>query len=232
MGQVFGNNSTFYIQFAYRISPEVVTNMPVWQVSPKVAIFYYGQSCAALEQTTGLGTANLGSNGSFGPALTMYGECGGIGDVTLLDGATWTPLAPPYLYQQGDYSCQYSYGPPSACWRFPSDKWVTLYYKIHIGTFGQPNSTIEVWYSVDGQPYVKWLNVLNNFTFNKENAYPGFAQIQFTPYMTNLSIPTPQTSYIWYDELIVSTQPISAPGASTSTSSGTPPAPPSSLVIR
>ena len=44
--------------------------------------------------------------------------------------------------------------------------------------------------------------------------------------MTALSVAAPVNAYVWYDELIVSTNPIAAPGAS---ASNPPPMPPTNL---
>ena len=217
MGQVFAANTDLYVQFAYRISPEFVQNIGTMLgqgTAPKLSIFYYGQTCASLELTTTIGSQNIGGGGlGLYPAPGMYKECGAGHMYTALDGQTYTENTP-LLLQQGDYACQYAVGPLDRCWQFPTNKWVTLDYKIHIGDWGVANSTIEVSYSVDGQPYLKWINVVKNFTINKEGSYPGLAQIMFTPYATSLSRPMPVTSRIWDDELIVSTQPIAAPAIS------------------
>jgi hypothetical protein len=231
MGAVFGENTTFYVQFAYRISAEVAANMNTWQHSPKIAIFFNYDSCDPVEITTGLGSLLIGGSSYVRPGLAMYADCGGTPFLTGPDLQTWQ-FSGSLFWQQGAYACQYAVGPRSACWQFPTDKWVTLYYKIHIGNWGQNNSSVEAWYAVDGQPYVKWMNILNNLKLTRSGNKPGFSDIMFTPYMTGNTDITPQTSYIWYDELIVSAQPIAAPGSSSSGSTTTPPAAPSSLVIK
>src|SRR5262249_56565308 len=104
-----------------------------------------------------------------GPA-SMYKDCGAEGMGTELDGMTWKSSSPPYLLQQGNYYCDY--GNYTHCWYYPTNTWITLYYKVHIGNYEQTNSTMETWYSVDGQPYVKWINITKNFTIHCDGNYP------------------------------------------------------------
>jgi hypothetical protein len=227
LGASFGENTTWYVQFAVRFSPEYFTNQAnYWDSTPKIAIFHQNTaSCASKELTTN----------QWGPTgyLSGYKDCGGQGFRTDLDGFTFRSVAQgtPYLFQQGDYSC--AYPGTGNCFQMPTNKWITFYYKIHNGTWGSNNSTLESWYSVDGQPYLKWLNITSNFTIYCNGASPCpsevFNNISFTPYMTSLSKSAPVDAYVWYDELIVSTQPIAAPGNSQTSA---PPSPPTDLTIR
>jgi len=226
LGAGFGENSDMYIQFAVRFSPEMQSNLNVWDSAWKVAIFHQDQqSCASKELTTN-------HRGNTDNWLMMYKDCGGEAMYTALDGFTWHEPSPPYLFHQGNYSCEYP--DIGNCWSYPTDKWITLYYKVHIGTYEQPNSTIEAWYSIDGQPYVKWINILSNFRIycNGGTVCPNevFNNITLTPYMTGLSRAAPVNAYVWYDELIVSRQPIAAPGNSQTQT--TTPAAPTGLAVK
>lgn len=205
LGPGFGENSDMYIQYAVRFSPEMFSNLAQWDSYWKVSIFHQNSaSCAAKELTT---------NTYYGGPSTMYKDCGAEAMYTGLDGQTWTSNTP-LLVQQGDYACEYPNWSVN-CWNYPTNKWITLYYKVHIGTYGQANSTIEAWYSVDGLPYKKWINVTKGFKIycNGASPCPGevFNNVTFTPYMTALSVPAPVDAYVWYDEFIVSNQPIAAP---------------------
>lgn len=101
---------------------------------------------------------------------------------------------------------------------YPSNTWVTFYYKVQIGTWDQENSTIQAWVSVNGGAYQEWIN-LPNHPLHKE-PYPNlpdyYNTVTLLPYMSyrTSSISAGPQSYTWYDELIVSSQPIAAPSTS------------------
>lgn len=209
LGFSFGQNSTFYVQFRQRFSPEMLSNTSQWNSRWKQMIVYRGFSaCGAMELTT------VHYNWSSYPQNfpIMYTDCGARSLNTNLDGQTYNHFNPPFLMQQGDFNCEYGNANANDCFYYPTNKWVTFYYKFAIGSWGQANSVIEAWYSVDGQPYKKWINV-QNYTLNY-NSSPSdtFNNISLLPYMTGLSPVNTPTAYTWYDELIVSSQPIAVPG--------------------
>ena len=223
LGPGFGQNSDMYVQYAVRFSPQMFSNLQNWDSYWKISIFHQNSaSCASKELT-----ANIYYDTGY---ATMYKDCGAHAMYTQLDGMTATDNTP-LLIQQGDQQCQY--GVWTNCWKYPSDTWVTLYFKVHIGIYEQPNSTIEAWYSIDGQAYKKWINVTQNFTIYCDGSVPCpnevFNNLTLTPYMTALSVAAPVNAYVWYDELIVSTNPIAAPGAS---AQNPPPRPPTNLLAR
>jgi hypothetical protein len=228
LGAAMGPNTDWYVQFAVRFSPEYFSNQKTyWNSTPKIAIFHFGnQSCASKELTIN----QWGSTGF----LAGYKDCGGQGFRTDLDGFTFRSVqqGTPYLFQQGDYACEY----PGVgnCWQMPSNKWITIYLKIHNGTWGTNNSTIEGWYAIDGQPYKKWLNITANFTIGCNSGAPPcssevFNNFTLTPYMTGLSTSAAVDAFVWYDEVIVSRQPIAAPGNSQSLA---PPDAPTGLTLK
>lgn len=229
LGHLFGENSTLYVQFRQRLSPEMMNNS--WNSSWKTVIFHYNQqSCGSLELTT--------VNWYLTGVATMYTDCGARGMTTTLDGSQWTDSTP-LLMQQGDYHCQYGAFSNATCLYFPTNEWVTFYYRIQIGSWDQPNSTVEAWIAREGSTtYQKFVRV-PNFTLRCNtdpcNVNPGksegYNNITLTPYMTALGTNSGQagvTSHVWYDELIVSTQAIAAPGTG-GTSDTNPPAAPTGL---
>jgi hypothetical protein len=229
LGQLFGENSTFYVQFRQRFSPEMLSN--TWDSSWKTVLFHFNQqTCGSVEITT--------VNYYLSNRAAMYTDCGARGMYTKLDGQTWTNSTP-LLIQQGDFSCQYSVW--ENCFLFVPNEWLTFYYKIHVGTWDQPNGSIEAWVAREGQPYKKFINV-QNFALScntdpcsqSPGKTQGYNNLTFTPYMTGLSPNSGRagvTSYTWYDELIVSTQPIASPAAGTSPSMQAPNAP-TNLVLQ
>jgi hypothetical protein len=227
LGNLFGENSTFYVQFRQRFSEGMLNN--TWDSSWKTVIFHMNQTtCGGIEITT--------VNRYMSGLLAMYTGCGTPSMFTTLDGSRHTE-SPPLLLQQGDYNCEYSRENPSSCWYFPANEWVTFYYKISLGDWDQNNSMIELWIAREGSTdYEQVIRVPNmTMTCNAascSNSNEGYNNVTFTPYMTSLNNNSGRagaTSSMWVDEFIVSTQPIAAPGGTVVTVR---PNPPESLVAQ
>jgi fibronectin type 3 domain-containing protein len=230
-GQKFSQNSTFYIQWQQRFDPNYLNNdyktssgtgtswkqTIVWDVNIP--------SCTATQWVAdnynGIGIAK------------MYSECGNRSMYTNPSTGLWTGTTP-QLIQQGasstdGYNCPYGNftagnGNGVGCFYYPANKWVTFYVRTQIGIFGQSNSSVQAWIAVDGQSYKQYINV-PNFTFNADQGTnSGMTGIMLTPYMTGRDNRGYPTAYTWYDELIVSTQPIAAPNATPDTDPPTSPA--------
>ena len=210
MGRVFGQNSTFYVQYRLRVSQDMLDN--TWDGYWKTSIFHQGsKSCAAIELTT---------QNYYGTDIPiMYTDCGARGLYTKPDSTgTWTEN-PPLIYQQVDYPCvNFDQNSPQ-CYYFTPNEWITFYYKVHVGTWYQNDSSIEAWVAREGATnYKQWIRVMNFKLKCNETpcgAGEGYDNVTLTPYMTGLSPSRGKagvTSRIWYDELIVSTQPIAVPG--------------------
>jgi hypothetical protein len=231
LGGNFGQNSTFYVQFQQRFSPEMFSNFQAWDSYWKQFIIFGSSSCGAVE----ISQVNFYGQGY----PTMYTNCGSVHMYTNLSRTSYTESTPLLLEQSASdtdgYNCQYGNtfagsGNGQGCFFYPLAKWITFYYKIHIGNWNQANSTVEAWVALDGQPYKQWINV-PNMTFTYDSTINDvFKNIMFTPYMTSLSKAASVDAYTWYDELIVSTQPIAAPGSSSQAT--TPPAAPTGLTLQ
>lgn len=226
LGGTFGQNSTFYVQFRQRFSPEMLNN--TWNSSWKTVIFHANQTtCGSLE----LATHNYSSTN----LVNMYTDCGSRHMYSTLDGSRHTESTP-LLLQQGDYKCQYGAMSASTCFYFTANEWLTFYYKIKIGTWDQPNSMIEAWVAREGsstyKQFIRVPNMALSCNIDPCSAAPGrdqgYNNLTFTPYMTGLGTNSGRagvTARMWIDELIVSTQAIAAPGGAASPR----PNPPSSL---
>jgi chitodextrinase len=205
----FAQNSTFYLQFRQRFSIEYLTNN--WVTSSGAQTFWKQEilsndisTCGNVEITT----VNLYQRRFPG----MYSQCGNDGfQVSLNNGD--------YLLEQADasgngYNCHYQTANNTAtsCFIYPADTWVTFYYKVSIGTWTQPNSTIQAWVSVGGGPYVSWINMTNH-TLDGDASGISYDMVTLLTYMTGRSsaVSAGPTAYTWFDELIVSSQPITAP---------------------
>jgi hypothetical protein len=200
-----GSNTDFYLQLATRISPEMLTNFantasthwPTWK---NHAFFNGATSCTGMSVVTGLqydgvipiATANCSNAGFF--------TNGGV---------------PPYLLQQGDYNCPYRGENPKVCFYWPTNTWITFYYHVHLGTYDSnadnyDNTTVQAWVAVDGKPYKQWVNISGWKMGGNGNG--KWNHVELYPYMTGKDATTTYpTAHVWYDELIISAQPIAAP---------------------
>ena len=199
-GRNFGEGATFYVQFRERLSPEMMRNN--WGDTTWKQVIFHNESatCADVELTT----AQYYHSG----LPIMYTDCGNRKLVTN-DGN------PPYLLQQGEYNCWYAKYNSKDCFLYVANQWVTFYYKISVGHWGKPDSSISAWVGLDGKPMRQWVKMAD---FILKNDHPGrdYDCLTLLTYMTNkdASLDHP-TAYAWYDELIVSTQSIAPPTAAT-----------------
>jgi hypothetical protein len=198
-GGSFGANKTFWVQFKQRFSPEWTTidwDKLVGSSFKQVIFHYYDASCATVELTTGrYAWANP-------PSIPiMYTECGARGLST--NGGN-----PPTLFQQGDYQCAYGNINATDCFEYPADTWVTFTWQVAIGDWGQPNSHVVAWVQPAGQPARRWID-LPGFVLNNDSPGNDYDHLTLTPYMTRKD-PTVDhpTAHTWYDDLIISSQPI------------------------
>jgi len=90
---------------------------------------------------------------------------------------------------------------------------MTFYFKVTVGAWYTPTSTVQAWVSAGpGQPMQEWVNVPNLTIQDNGTAGEDFNAVELLNYMTkkNSSLNHP-VAYTWYDEVIVSNQPITAP---------------------
>lgn len=207
-----GSGATIWFQVATRISPEMLSNFnnptyhwPTW----KNHSFFNGTtSCTGQMVVTG-----IESDGLI-PIITT-GPCS--------NAATWTNGGvPPFLLQQGDYNCPYRGETPTLCWYWPSNVWVTFTYHIKLGTLNgsgdYPGSTVEVWVSQNSLPPKKIADFTATsaaglYYFVGDGPTGNFNHLELLPYMTGKddTIGGYPTAHTWWDELLVSTQPIAFP---------------------
>jgi hypothetical protein len=203
-GTKFGEGSTLYMQFRLMLSPELLNyNWPsaggegwkvfiAWGPIP-------GPSCT--------GDQFVQENTYQTNVATAYTSCGSP--------ALYTNNGnPPMLLEQGDYNCPYGggYSTNPNCFTYPASTWITEYWVVHIGTYGQPNTSFQAWIAPDGQPLKQFIN-LPNFTFGDPSDHTAALQgIILQPYFSgaNGSTSTPAAT-MWFDDLIISTQSIAPP---------------------
>jgi hypothetical protein len=221
-----GAGQSFYVQFAFRAdSTWTTTNWTNYgpagdNTAPKLVIFDNVQSsCDVTEITT--------HNHDAKDLPIVYTDCGDLTG-TSQDGTTWNEDGD--YWQQGwlspapftGYECAYNNGAFNGpnCFTFVANQWYTFYYKVSIGTWTGSNSTIEAWVAPYGQQMKQWVSLANyNFGGNDNNCNAagtgagssqcGFNNVHLTQFMTdkNGNDGSPAAN-VWYDELIISTQPI------------------------
>lgn len=201
LGASFGPGDTFYVQFRQRLDQNLVKENFGGEGWKQVIIYGHPQPCAHVE----LATQNIFYRG----LPQMFTDCGARGLYT--NGGT-----PPYLLQQGDYNCEYGKVSAKDCAVYVADQWLTFYYKVKLGGWGKPESSVEAWISYEGKSLRKFVN-MHNFALNfNDGPADRFDRIIFTPYDTNKpgNAKHPE-AHIWYDELIISKRAIRAPNGPT-----------------
>jgi len=201
-GKSFAENSKFFVQYRMRLNDAMadVDWNEVVKSSWKQSIFHSkGTTCASIELTA----ARYAWNGAHG-FPTLYTDCGDRGLST-------NNGDPPFQLEQGDYKCWYRQFNPKDCMFYPADKWMTFYFSVAIGNWGKPNSFIQAWVALDGQPLKKWVN-MPYFALKSDNDSSSYNWITLLPYMTAKDPKADHpTGYMWFDELIISSEPIPAP---------------------
>lgn len=209
--QTFSQNSHWYAQYQTRLSPEMLSNMTQWDSEWKNSIFHMSTAtCGGVEITNKI---RNDSNHFF----ESYTDCGatpfylddGV-DIYVEQGANPKPTG-------AGYWCAYPAlpGPPGTgdCFFLQTNKWITYYWDVQIGTWGSANSTVKAYVAIDGGGYQQIVNLVNTILSRNSADTDGYNSVDFLPYMTSLSTSASVDANVWYDELIVSTQPIVAPGA-------------------
>jgi hypothetical protein len=213
-GKAFGAGSSFYVQYRFRMDKAMATTD--WEdvknggSSPKIAIFHNAQATCASEEIT---VNNRYASGK----PTMYTDCGARG-FYVLPGTTQYAADPPLQYQNGWYNCEYPdvSRPPGGCFKMPADQWLTFYVRVSIGDWEQPNSKVVGYVGLAGEPLHAFVDVENMILHQDgDNEYDTLTLLN---YMTGFGQQQPARNpeaNTWYDELIVSSEPIPAPdGAS------------------
>jgi hypothetical protein len=123
------------------------------------------------------------------------------------------------------------------CFTYKMNEWMTFKARVSIGTFVAggtgacatfsqgcyPNSIVEYWMGREGQPLVK----THSFTFTLNASFDGtqtekWGKFWLLPYNTSKdsTVSNPE-AYLWYDELVISTQDIADPAVVTDTTNPT-----------
>lgn len=233
MGRSFKTGDTLYVQYRWRASPEYFSNNENYWKSSLKQINIHGPSstCQGAEFTTVM----------YQGYPSMYTNCGDGWVTDVVTNALLLKCVADCLLQQGSsmtpspngsgYNCHYwdqvkGDGKGSGCFFPPANKWVTHYEMIKLGAFGGSDTVVHAFEAHDGSGY-KQFHRVNNVRFNN-NRDSYVSKLRFETYMTEISNAAPTPAYIWYDELIVSTQPIAVPSGAASVV----PAPPKNVSVQ
>jgi hypothetical protein len=95
------------------------------------------------------------------------------------------------------------------CWQFRSDavtvfnQWLTEYWKVTTGTFGQPNTHFEAWAGYSGQPLTKFID-LPNLTFDNPSApADAIEELILQPYFSQASASTTSRADAEYEYMYI-----------------------------
>jgi hypothetical protein len=225
----FAPGQVFYTQFRYRIDTNWFNNIPTWAGAGKKVILLHQDniSCGRIELTIQHFPSWYSTR-----IWRMYKDCGSEIDPngSNLFTNTGNPNAngtPPILLQQRwdldsgpsytkvpGYEIQYGAGSAAGAFAPQANIWYTVDQRIQLpSAWGQSNARVEAWITEPGQTqrqkFISWIgaiysngepqNFMNNFTL--------------TTYMTGGANNAGTTGSCWYDEVIVSTQPIALPAA-------------------
>ena len=228
LGRKFVSGDTIYVQYRWRATPAYFSNnRSYWRSSVKqINIHGPSSTCQGSEFTTILESDRI----------SMYTNCGDGWFTDVNTNARLSSCTGACLIQQGSstvaspngsgYNCNYQNqfagdGTGSGCYEPAADTWYTHYEVIKLGTWGGSNSSVAAYETHGGSGY-KQFHRVDGVRWNN-NRDDNFTRLRFETYMTEIAAAAPTAAHIWYDELIVSTQPIAAPGKTATVTTPNPP---------
>lgn len=245
-----GNGGTLFVQWRQRFSADWInTNYSGGTTQPKLMSVSAGDkaTCVPGKQNTvdcpgsctDIDTVAAAWEIGKNNVILSYHSCTGDGTHNAYAPMEYLdPKLGQIVIQNAIPGCYY--GPvPGAGYPVPpckaliADNWMTFKVEITVGNFNQNNSTYRMWVGYDGQPLVKILDFSpasgRPFYYVQQDPTHLFGKVWFLPYMTNKdSTQTHPVGYVWYDDIIFSTQDIADPGLG---GGPQPPQPPSNLTI-
>ncbi len=192
IGASYGEGSSMYMQWRQRFTEEYATGNLGGQGMKQWVL--YERSPADIE------VAML--NDGYMGFPQLYTQAGAYYMNKKIDGET--------AYQftaNGEMIC----GDKSTdnCKKYVGDQWMTFYYVQKIGNFNQDNSTVELYMAAEGEPLEQVLYIDDwNFIPNGATAFKAIWLGPFT--MGNRGSGNPDAG-TWFDEFIVSSEPIADP---------------------
>jgi hypothetical protein len=142
---------------------------------------------------------------SYGPFQDFYTDDSGIVETS--------PAANMNMQQPLSSNCRYDTQPRfQDCVRYFGGEWMTFQLHIILGPLVNneyQGSTVQLFIARQGQDGVQALNIPSfNLNASSNTSEQNLGRILLDVYNTNRSGSYSQDTYVWYDDLIVSTQPI------------------------
>jgi chitodextrinase len=232
----FGDGQEFYVQWRQRFSPEMLDSGlaqdgwkqiiigegdrvgdPAFSCTDNDVVMFngYNRRFPQMYHSCGAKVPEGGSTGAYEGLEVPVSPP--LGDFMLQNGTAVQPCR--YVEQPGDMR--------SGCFRYRPNEWMTFMIRIKVnGWFRNDgnylhNDTIQLWAARQGQPFVLVLDRSPEAgtgydIYNPDPSLVKFGKLWLLPYITakDTSVSHP-TGYTWYDEVIVSSGPIPAPGGAT-----------------
>jgi hypothetical protein len=212
--QQFGEGQEFYLQYRIRYNDVMVNTHFTNSNGFKMSITGEGDrpgtsvsSCTTLE----LPLENSGQQGF----PQGYHSCGLFQPLQVSIPNTFEFLDQnaagcPHYGNQGFAQSE----PP--CFKYKANEWITMQQHVKIGHWGQNDSTVEVWAADQGQTSRLIISLADYDLRNDNPSQAKYGKIWLLPYQTNKdSSQVTGTGYVWYDDLIVSTNRIPDPDVAT-----------------
>ncbi len=200
LGKRYRPGTSLHVQFRQRFSSEMLDTEFAPGGGWKQVILHGNASCASVELTT----VNQYHQGF----PTMYTDCGARNlQIDLAGGDV--------LLQQGEYECHYQgKRPASQCGYYAPNEWMTFYYEIELGEWDTPTSQIRAYMAYEGKPLRQFVDMRDYVLHYDSSPRDSYKRVLLTTYMTGKDMSQAHpTAYTWYDELIVSSEPIPPPAA-------------------
>jgi hypothetical protein len=229
LSKTFGNGQEFYVQYRYRVDPGMLNgaNFPNSE-GFKAHILTEGDTARVQAGDCGNspGELVLQQDGVGSAFPIMYHNCGFSGgqfnfmqsgyQLITLPGIIGTNFLDQNIAGCPHYDGRGIPTTDPACFNYVANEWMTVQVHVRVGSFNNPNSTIELWLGHQGQPAELVVNASDAALVNDGSggASGRYGKIALLPYQTNMSGSLVDTA-VWYDDLMVSTRRIPDPDIAT-----------------
>lgn len=237
---LYGNGSTFYVQYGYYSPQEMWRYRPASGGGYKLSILSHH---TGTNQTNEIVVQNSLHRGFFqlywqdGAVTAVEGiearstPCNGTNFALQPEIDTGSPASPSTCAEYANrHGPLYDYGSGSNAPSanditsqghprteaassgvvMPTAEWATVLQKVTIGTLGTASSRIEIWIARPGEDYTK-THDMQNITLGTGNG--GLDYVWLLPYDTSKGVGEKGVdTFVLYDEVIVSLSSIAAPG--------------------
>jgi hypothetical protein len=197
LGKTFGENSSLYIQWRQRFSPSMVDDN-LGGNGMKQIVIYDAEPCCQIEVAM-LNQRYRGFPQFYTNVMRnwMYKALPG-GDSA-------------YQYNETETYCTEKN--KAGCDKYTPDEWMTFYYEQHIAKWGEAKSTIKAYWAREGKPLKQYIHLTDwKFSQDKPGTDNAFRTVWIGPFSVDRTagknLPAAET---WYDEFIISTEPIADP---------------------